>query len=428
MRLLSGPGALVLAALPVLVVLGYLAVGWFEAFVLAALLVRSALEYADTAVPGAQLTTLFGAGFTIVALVWLAVQQGDRQRLSPFARAALVFAAAGVLGVVISPEPGVSLGILARLLSFAVVAVALERLLVAHPDHVRHLLVAVLASSALPILITVHQVTTGNGLQLIDGFLRASGTFVHPNEFAIYLSFLMVMEAALVLTLRGRLRWLLGGLLVASGFSLLHTYTRGAWIAVAAGLFVVGLLHSRATVVLLGIAGIAVLVLVPSVRGRFDDIVQPQPDRTEWGAPANSLVWRLGHWSDAIVLARHDPATGLGLGMVNADTQLEAHNDYVRAYTEGGIIGLAAYLWLLQGLLRNVVRSLRDTEARTIGRAVAVGFAGCAAAFLVISITDNVITSLAEMWYFAALAAASTAAAVHWQAGKVRKRADLARQ
>jgi O-antigen ligase len=422
----SGHGLVLLAALPFVAVLGFLAIGWFEALVLVALFLRSALDQAGTVVaPGAQLTTLFGAGFTIASLAWLAAQPQKGHRLSPFARAAILFVAASALGVLVSPDPGLSAGILARLFSFAVVVVVLERLLRTQPGSVRPVLVVVLASSLLPVLVTLYQVLTGHGLQLIDGFERAAGTFIHPNEFAIYLSFLIVMEAALVLVLRGRVQWLVGGLLVLSGVCLLHTYTRGAWIAVAAGLFAVGMLHSRATLVLMGIVALSALVFVPSVRGRFVDLVRPQPDRTEWGAPPNSLAWRVGHWSESIALVRHDPATGLGLGMVNADTQFEAHNDYVRAYVEGGIIGLAAYLWLILGLLRNAVQSLRLTRPRTIGRAVAGGFAGCAVAFLAISITDNVITSLADMWYFAALAAVSTAVAVHSEAAG---HADLARQ
>jgi O-antigen ligase len=449
---LSGQGGLLLATLPVAAALGLAAIGQFEALVLAVLLGRSTLEYAATvAGAGSQLTALVAAGFTIVALVWLAAQQGDiggtlriapersggaapRTQLSPFARAALLFAATGIVGVVVSPDPALSLGILARLFSFAVVVVAVERLLLTHPAAIRRVLIAVFASSLLPILVTVYQVASGNGLQLIDGFLRAPGTFVHPNEFAIYLGFLMIMEAALALALRGRPQWLLGGLFVLTGACLLQTYARGAWIAVAAGLFVVGLLHSRTTVVLLGIAGLLAIVLLPSVRGRFADLVQPQPDRTEWGAPPNSLAWRLSHWSESIALADHSPATGAGLGMVNADSQFEAHNDYVRAYAETGIIGLAAYLWMMLGLARNVARSIRFTKARTAGRALAAGFAGCTVAFVAISLTDNVITSLADVWYFAALAATATAAAAHVHSGidsgihLGRSHADPARQ
>jgi O-antigen ligase len=125
--------------------------------------------------------------------------------------------------------------------------------------------------------------------------------------------------------------------------------------------------------------------------------------------------------------------------MVNADSQFEAHNDYVRAYAETGIIGLAAYLWMIWGLARNVARSLRATKDRTVGRAVAAGFAGCTVMFVAISLTDNVITSLAGMWYFAALAAVSTAATVHVHSGgptgipsgihtETGNHADLARQ
>ena len=56
-------------------------------------------------------------------------------------------------------------------------------------------------------------------------------------------------------------------------------------------------------------------------------------------------------------------------------------------------------------------QSLRFTRRRrwTYDRSVAVGFASCVIAFVVISIVSNVITEVIVLWYYVAFAAAAYA-------------------
>ena len=99
---------------------------------------------------------------------------------------------------------------------------------------------------------------------------------------------------------------------------------------------------------------------------------------------------------------------GIGLKMVSTtvEEQKAPHNDFVRVFVELGILGLAAYCWLLIGIGRIAVRALRATTDG-LSRGVAVGFAGCAASFLVISIVSNLISQVVVVWYFFAFAMAA---------------------
>ncbi len=406
----AAKGAFLLAALSLLAVVSTLAVTSFEAFVLIFLLLRSSLEYVETSAPlGADLTVLVAAGFVAVAVAWLAIQQHKGgASYSAFARGAILFAGIGIIGVLVSPDPGTSAGILARIGSFVIILLTMEKL-IDNDRTFRLTLMTIFASAVSPILIGLYQLATGHGLQLIDGFSRAAGTFAHPNEFAIYLTFIIVMGSALLLALRGKTRWGMAGLLVLAGGCLVGTYTRGAWIALVAGLVVVGLLHSKWILVWLYLALAGAIILVPSVRERVADIRERQVERLAWGAPENSMQWRIGHWKEAIGLANQRPVTGLGLGTFTASSEVEVHNDYIRAYTDGGMVGLLAYLVMIAGLLSTAWKSLRS-PATGVAHAVAVGFAGCAVAFMLVSASDNVVTSLAVMSYFAAFAALATRA------------------
>ncbi len=188
---------------------------------------------------------------------------------------------------------------------------------------------------------------------------------------------------------------------------LIGTYTRGAWVATAVGLLVVAGLHSRK--MLFAVVGVlvAVALLVPSVSGRFADLgTQTRPS----GDPGNSLAWRMGHWGETLALADGRQVTGIGLKMVRETSVAAAHNDFIRAYTETGVIGLLAYLGLLFAFVRTAFAALRSS-AQGFDRGLAMGFAGCVAGLLTISLTDNVFSQVVVLWYFAVFAVAAAAVA-----------------
>jgi O-antigen ligase len=219
---------------------------------------------------------------------------------------------------------------------------------------------------------------------------------------------LVVMGVALVLKVERRsVKLMLLGAIGLSGVFLLLTYTRSAWIATVAGLLVVAFYEGKRLLPLMGFAVVLVVMLVPSVAMRFSDL---STETTQSGAAGNSLVWRFEYWQQALQLS-DNPVVGAGLRTVQASTDVskEPHNDFIRVYVETGLIGLSAYLWFLVALARTARRAIRNTRS-PLEHSVAVGFAGCLAAFLLLSLVSNVISQLVILWYFLAFAVAASAA------------------
>jgi O-antigen ligase len=106
--------------------------------------------------------------------------------------------------------------------------------------------------------------------------------------------------------------------------------------------------------------------------------------------------------------------TGIGLKVTQnmTDQSKEPHNDYLRAYVETGLVGLAGYLGLLVALAVTAKRVVRAAK-RGLERGVALGFAGVVAGFIAVSLVSNVISQVIFLWYFFALAAAAEAIIRH---------------
>jgi O-antigen ligase len=350
------------------------------------------------------------AALVFVGLVWLVAQrsvsvEGGR-RAVPLTRAAWFVAGATLLSVLTSQRLTTSLAEWARLVSIVMMLTVLERLFSAKPAAVQRVLVAVYASALVPCGVAIAQRLTRSGLTEAHGIPRVHGTFGQPNSLAMYLAFLIVMGVALLPTTQRWWRWGLAGVLVLSTGVLYLTQTRSAWIGTALGLLVVVWLRSRrlfiAAVVLIG-----AVALLPPVMARFADLTQgTRPS----GGTGNSLTWRHDHGRDSLALADGRPVTGIGMKMVELDTNdgKLPHNDYLRSYVETGGLGLLAYLGLL-GTILYVARKALRRAAGGLDRGVAVGFAGCALALLVISVSDNLMTQSVVLWYFAVFAAAASA-------------------
>jgi O-antigen ligase len=203
-------------------------------------------------------------------------------------------------------------------------------------------------------------------------------------------------------------------MLVLSSVFLFFTYTRSALVATAVGLFIVGLIQSKRLLAGLIIAGMAGLLLVPSLSGRFSDLTQYQAKQlAQQGGTngGNTLAWRLSYWTQVLPLANSNPVTGIGLNQTKANTSQakQPHNDFIRAYVETGLVGFFAYVWLLVALVALGRRAIQRTRGGTFERGVAAGFLGCAVAFVAVSVVANVISNVVNLWYFIAFAACASA-------------------
>jgi O-antigen ligase len=133
---------------------------------------------------------------------------------------------------------------------------------------------------------------------------------------------------------------------------LFFTYTRGAYVALAIFLFIVGLVRFR-RFLLVACAVLLILFLAYApIRNRAVSIVAFRSD--------DSISWRISLWKEAWGYAQPKVFSGYGLGtapLVISNNKpyyygsVEPHNDYLRILLEQGIIGLMAYILLLAGLV-----------------------------------------------------------------------------
>ncbi|WP_431906734.1 O-antigen ligase family protein [Micromonospora carbonacea] len=423
-------GGRVGAVLPLAVLaglaVGVLALTRFAAYVLLMLAVRSCVDLFKLSGPtagradGAAATramdpsTILAVLFLLAAGLWLAAQLRQRGRLrgSPLGVAMLLVGATSLVSAAGAAQPVPSAVEALRIGTVVVMFVVLEQLMPDLPA-VRRVLLAAYASLALAVGYTVVLSLLGHPpAEVKGGFTRISGPFGQSTTFGRYLMFMVIFGFGIHRYLGRRLRLGLGALLAASLLFLLLTNTRSAILGAGLGLLVVAVLHrSRRMLVALCLVAVAGVALLPSVAHRFGQLADSTA--VGGGPTGNTLAWRVGYWSEIVSLANRNPVTGIGPNMTKfeADEAKKPHNDFLRAYVETGLAGLLAYLAMLALCLHTGLNALRRAPPGSLGRGIAIGFLGCAVAFVAVSAASNVISNVVTLWYFAAFAAAAGAVA-----------------
>lgn len=390
-----------------LVTAGLLLARWrFEAFILALLAVRPAVDGLQLGSQPAGLSPSIAVGllFVVTSLVWL-TSRWTSGRLRPPSAATLgvgaLVVAAG-LSTLVSRIPAESLSGTFRLLAAWLMFAVIEQLLADDEGFHRRLLVVLLLVTALVTAWALVGVATGSAfVDPFTGLLRADGPFVHPNVLAKFLAIMMMPLVAYALWGRGSHRAvglvLLGPVLLALGL----TYARVAWVAAALGL--VFLLSRRSWKFIPPLVGalVAATLLVPALRARIADLWAPAPSV---GAPENSLVWRLQFWQELLGMNRVSPINGIGLDTIpvlGSYSGLNAHNVWVQSYVEMGVVGLCALCLAVGAIGYSLFRGRVRVLATRHYVAAAVGLTVLATTF-----TENVLSETTTIWYAAVLLAA----------------------
>jgi putative inorganic carbon (HCO3(-)) transporter len=406
-------------------VLAALAMTRYAAFVLLILGTRASLDLFklsgssagntatnSAAARGLDPSSILSVLFLAASVVWLLAQysSGRRLRGTPLRLALLAFVAAGAISVIAASPPQAAALEVLRILSVAMMFLILELLITSRQMLVKVLYTAY-ASMLFPLGYTLYGLVLGSPASEVKGsFTRITGPFSQSTTFARYLAFMVVMGVALWPALTRRQRYLMGPTLALSAAFMLMTLTRGPLIAAFAGLLVIAVVQRRGALLLgfvVMILGAA--VLVPGLAARFATLAEG--GQVAGGAETgNTLLWRLNYWTKVLPLANSNPVTGIGLNMTQYYTSQakQPHNDFIRAYVETGIVGLAAYLSVLWCLMSNSVRALKRSALGTFEHAVAAGALGCVVCFLVGSMGANVMSNVVSLWYLAAFAAAAS--------------------
>ena len=271
------------------------------------------------------------------------------------------------------------------------------------------------------------------GYSLVWGFQkpaiyvgRASGTYINPNHFAGLLE--MLAPLAIAFAVRGRLpivaRILLGyaALVLLTGIGL--SLSRGAWLATVVSLAVLGywLIGPRwyripMVLVLVVAVGGSLAFLVLKSEAAAKRVTRPLALDGPESAYGRMWLWKSAHemWQDHV---------WLGTGPGHFDVRYPryrppeiqaragyAHNDYLNALAEWGVIGSALLLATWTALFAGVARSWKFVSRTTALRrepsnreALAAGATVGLSAFLIHSLTDfnfhipgNALTAIALM-------------------------------
>ena len=293
---------------------------------------------------------------------------------------------------------------------------------------------AVLASSGIAVAVGLVQFVRDETVDR-TGLPGITGPFGHPSHFGHYL--VVVLAVGVVAVMRskpGPVQLGTIGLVLASGAALYLTYSRTAWLAFALVLAALVLVEYRRILIVLAIALPLAFVVAPgafeTARERFADVSEESGSYS-----SSSWSWRVDHWQTMLPYGLRDPLGGSGYGTYHSVTVAEyglepengwsnelptgspgagdrvlgvnAHNDYLKAFVENGVAGVALWCAVFLGAA-SALWSARHSAAV---RPYAVALTSLVIGLMLISAGDNLRDNTVALVYAAAMIGAVLGAA-----------------
>ncbi len=230
---------------------------------------------------------------------------------------------------------------------------------------------------------------------------RLGATYACPNHFAGLLEMTIPLVLAYIMIGKARLvhKMLAGAAGLAMVTAMIFTMSRGGWISLALGIIFllaaatlnkrIKLLAWLVPLVLIIATVVTIMLSDQTVRHRFS-IVFDEDDASYGG---RALAWK--HTLDVV---RRHPLIGTGPGTYRwAFTRAQppglvfdvryAHNDYLHALSDYGLVGLGLVLWAVGSFAYRGVRALRRAK-KSADLALATGVMASAVAIVAHSFVD----------------------------------------
>ena len=196
----------------------------------------------------------------------------------------------------------------------------------------------------------------------------------HPNAAGLLLAMSIPLALAIIASQKGWLHGVTLASLAAQFAGLILTYSRGAWLACLVSLLGISLMEDRLRkgVFALGLLGLVVFVAVAPLRNRLMTLVNPTADA--------AIEERLRFMGGAVTVGLENPLLGFGYGRdrlregvkkeVADSGQLgfipHSHNMYTELLAETGVLGLAAFMWMICANLSRLIRRARGGSSPQI--------------------------------------------------------------
>lgn len=270
---------------------------------------------------------------------------------------------------------------------------------------------AVLICGAFAVSAALSTVIGAAAGRSVDG--RLTGTLADPNEFAAFLVPALLIAGALAATAANALRRLaFAGVALICGVGILLTGSRGGIIAALAALAAWLVFGGRwrfrvlAAAAVIGVVAIAYLNAYadPATRDRVMQVTA-QDELASDGGTGRTDIWRVG-----LRAFDDNPVRGAGVGNYTEatpryldqpglvrrsdfffETPKVAHNMYLQALVEVGIVGTSLFGLALLLVMRSAVRAARafrrrgDDQMELLSRSLLAGLVGTLAADFFIS-------------------------------------------
>lgn len=307
---------------------------------------------------------------TLTALVWL-VTRPRPIRWPGWTLPVLALLAATLLSLAASPEPGLGIRSVGKFVLFAMGLFGAN--FVVDQRRLRVTVMVFLAVAAISSSVAVVQfidqyrefLTTGSLADDPTVLARSTGFMSHWMTFSGEQMLVWCMSLPLVWRMRSRLPWVLLSL-VAVG--ILVSMTRSLWVGAAAGVGVMALyLPPRILLRLLVPAAVVALVGSGLIVSRISQSFQGEDF-----APDSARIAMLG--VGVRMIADH-PVFGVGPERVRVEFPdyfqgdgldrfyyYHLHNDFLQVAAERGLPALAALLWLIVSLARDLIGFSRSSE------------------------------------------------------------------
>jgi len=250
------------------------------------------------------------------------------------------------------------------------------------------------------------------GISQIPGGQRVSAPFEgevsEPNTFGGYLVFMGAIAAGMLTQARTtRTRHLLAVLLLVIIPPFFYSQSRSSYLAIIPAIFTVGYLMEKKVIIIgLMVIGLAVspLLLPAVVKDRLLFTVQQeeQGGQIEIGNVRldTSTSARLNSWKEALADWTKKPLFGYGVtGYTFVDAQ------FPRVLVETGIIGMAAFLYLLYAIFKMALANFKRVQTG-YARGIIIGFLAGYIGLLFHAIGANtfiIVRIMEPFWFFAGI-------------------------
>jgi putative inorganic carbon (hco3(-)) transporter len=337
-------------------------------------------------------TTVLELLLLVAIPVGLYAYWGELPWANPYLLPGLLLLAAATLDTIFTPDRRAAIGLWKAYFVEPMLAGLVVAAMARNRSRARVLLLGLAAGGSVSAVLNILAAVTA----LLDHTFNlahpAVAIYPYANALPLFLEPLLAFALALAFFSEDRRERILAAAFAALAAAAIGlSFSRAGWLALIALVLLVAL-FTRWRWWLVAISGLLAAVLVAvSRRVRERILVELNPT-----SPDNTLLTRLSLWKSTLNMLQHQPLFGSGLAGFQTsilrykdpnyhEDLVYPHNLLLNFWSETGLLGLAAFLWLAVQALRTARRGL---AAGGWPRAMAIGAFGMILTMFVHGLVD----------------------------------------